>query len=153
MKGEKRELENGFIYFTLSDKYIISGQPGPEDFSLFQKAGARSVINLRNEDEQSLLDFNEALLMKEMNINYDNIPIIKEGIFQKDALESVNSILSHLKEEEKALIHCAAGQRASLALIAFLIKSKQIPKASAPLLAESLGLKRPELLVRLLEIL
>lgn len=153
MKGEKRELENGFIYFILNDKYIISGQPGPEDFSLFQKTGGFRVINLRNEDELSLLDFNESLLLKEMNINYDNIPIIQEGIFQKDALESVNSILSHLKEEEKALIHCAAGQRASLALIAFLIENKQIPKASASPLAESLGLKRPELLDHLLEIL
>ena len=65
----------------------------------------------------------------------------------------MHSILSDLKEEEKVVIHCAAGQRASVALIAFLIKSGKIAKEAAPELAENLGLKKPDMLNRLLEIL
>lgn len=148
---EKKQLENGFVYFILDGKYLISGQPSEEDFSLLKKSGPLHIINLRSKKEFS--DFNEALLMEEMNFNYDNIPIIKEGDFHKDSLENVCSILSSLKEDGKALIHCAAGQRASIALMAFLIKSGHISKKEAPEVAENLGLKKPELLNRLLEVI
>ena len=153
MKSEKKALENGFPYFILNDKYIVAGQPFAEDFPLFKKLGPFRVINLRNEQELSLLDFNEARLMEEMDINYDNIPIIKEGDFHKEGLNSVHSVLSALKEEEKVVIHCAAGQRAAIALMAFLLKSRQVSPESAPPLAENLGLKKPGMLNRLLEIL
>ena len=148
---EKKQLENGFAYFILEGKYLVSGQPSEEDFSFLRKLSPLHIINLRNKKEFS--DFNEALLMEEMSLPYDNIPIIQEGDFHKDSLESVCSILSSLKEEEKVLIHCAAGQRASIALMAFLIKSERISKKEAPEMAENLGLKKPELLNRLLEIL
>lgn len=148
---EKKHLESGFVYSILNGKYLVSGQPNQEDFSSLKKLVPLRIINLRNKKEFS--EFNEDLLMEEMNISYDNIPIIQDGDFHKSSLESVCSILSSLKEGEKALIHCAAGQRASIALVAFLIKSEQISKTEAPEMAENLGLKKPELLNRLLEIL
>ena len=78
---------------------------------------------------------------------------MQDGDFHKPSLQRAVAALSGLKEEEKALIHCAAGQRASLALTAFLMETGRISGDSAAKTAESLGLKKPELLFRMKAVL
>ena len=70
------------------------------------------------------MDFDEALLLERMSVSYDNIPIIKEGDFHKEGLENVRSILSALKEEEKAVIHCAGRPKSCCSLNGFFDKKR-----------------------------
>lgn len=153
MESKREELESGFSYIILNGKYMVSGQPDSEDFPLLKQIGPVRVINLRNEEELNSIDFNESLVAEDLSIPYDNIPIIQNGDFHIPSLKKIESLLSGLSKGEKALIHCAAGQRASVALIFFLIQTGQTSKTSAEALATDLGLKNIKLLNRLLEII
>ena len=155
MKGsdgavQTKNFPGGFSCFVWGGRFMVSGQPTDADLGLMQEkfGGPFLVINLRNANEPDP-GFDEELFVKESGGDFQNIPIVQNGDFHKPSLQQVTAALSELKEEEKALLHCAAGQRASLALTAFLMETGRIPRAKAAETAANLGLKKPELLSRM----
>ena len=150
---EQKTFSGGFSCFVYEGKYLVAGQPTEADLALLQEEfGPFLVINLRNPNEPKP-GFDEELFLKKSGGGFQNIPIVQDGDFHKPSLQRAVAALSGLKEEEKALIHCAAGQRASLALTAFLMETGRISGDSAAKTAESLGLKKPELLFRMKAVL
>ena len=68
----------------VNGKYFVSGQPNKEDFSILKKSGPFRIINLRNKKEFS--EFNEALLMEEMNLP------LKEALLVEDSIPNVSLV-------------------------------------------------------------
>ena len=91
----------------------IAGQPKPEDFAAFNKAGVKHVINLRPSKEMP--DFNEAAIVTKSGMAYYNIPIADSSDLTKENVNLLDSLLTKL-EKEKVLIHCSSGTRVAALL-------------------------------------
>ena len=151
MKIEKKQLSSGFAYFALNGKYFVSGQPAPPDIPLLKReAEITHVINVRGAGEMAALPFKPQELMEEHNIACSSIPLMENGAFLIKNLERISQILFSLKEGERALVHCAAGQRASAAVAGAHVISGAAKKEEAPELAAKLGLQKEDLIQRLL---
>lgn len=155
MKVTHKTLKTGFSYRVLDSCWAVSAQPHPEDFKGFKEQGFKQVINVRGAQELEKLNFDVAKTVKELNFQYHHIPIMKEGDLDKEALDKIHHILRATdgeKEEGKVIIHCAAGQRAAVALLAHLLQSKKTSASSIAPLAFDLGVQREEFISRVLQI-
>lgn len=86
-----------------------SGQPKPEEFSAFAKAGLKHVINLRPAQEAPELD--EAAIVIKAGMAYYNIPIAGAGDLTPDNVKQLDALLGKIGTEP-VLIHCSSGNRA-----------------------------------------
>jgi len=85
----------------------LGAQPTTEDFTSFQAAGVKTVINLRHAREQ--VDFDEAALMDELGIDYVHMPWAAPDELTDDIFEEANRLLSDA--ERPLLLHCASSNR------------------------------------------
>ena len=155
MKVTHKTLKTGFSYRLADSRWAVSAQPQPEDFKNFKDQGFQQVINVRGAQELEKLDFNISETVKELGLQYHHIPIIKAGDLDKEALNQIHQILRSddgEKDKGKTIIHCAAGQRAVVALMVHLLQSGKISSSSAAPVAFDLGLQKEELLSRVLQI-
>ena len=93
--------------------------------------------------------------MKKLNLQYHHIPVIKEGDLDKGALDKIHQILlsnGEGKAEGKTIIHCAAGQRAAVALLVHLLQSGKVSAPSVAPVAFDLGIQREELISKVLQV-
>ena len=155
MKVTHKTLETGFSYRLTDSLWAVSAQPQPADFKGFKDQGFKQVINVRGVQELEKLDFDISETVKGLNLQYHHIPIIKEGNLDKEALDQIHQTLlsgNGEKEVGKTLIHCAAGQRAAVALLVHLLQSGKVSAPSVAPLAFDLGIQREDLLSKVLEV-
>ena len=109
---------------------------------------------MRGVKELEKLDFDISETVQGLSFQYHHIPIIKEGDLNKEALDKIHKLLSSpdKKADGKTIIHCAAGQRASVALLVHLLQSGKVSAQSIAPVAFELGLQRKDLLTRILQI-
>ena len=149
----KKQLKTGFPFICYGDRFALCAQPEPEDLKEFKEESWTDVLNLRGLQELESLDFEMSELCHKLSLNYNNIPVIVDGGISKEALQTIHSLLSNSKEEKKFVIHCASGARSAMALIAHFIFSNSYKTSELPALAEQLGLSKPEMLMRLFQVM
>jgi len=141
-----RTLSTGFSLTQYGDSFCVCGQVQPEDLEELKDWDL--ILNVRNPHEMETLEFNSEELCEKLGIEYQVIPIMRDGDLSKEALEQVHSLLSSGRSK-KTVIHCAVGGRATLTLLAYLVLSKKCSLEDLPNLAQQLNFHSPQMLQRL----
>ncbi|MDF2441734.1 MAG: hypothetical protein JWN98_2718 [Abditibacteriota bacterium] len=95
----------------ISDGITVAGQPTPEDIQNYHTQGFRTIVNLRNQGEESYVA-DEERLVEGAGLNYAAIPISPQtlddiSVFRfSQALASVGG--------QPAIVHCQGGGRAGI---------------------------------------
>jgi protein tyrosine phosphatase (PTP) superfamily phosphohydrolase (DUF442 family) len=108
--------------FFVAGSFFFSGQPDEEAFKWLATQGVTLVINLRTNEEMEKLKeiFDEPKLVKELSMNYVQIPLGGESNYYPEATDQLAEALAH--HQGKALIHCFSARRVSYLWIAYLVK-------------------------------
>jgi protein tyrosine phosphatase (PTP) superfamily phosphohydrolase (DUF442 family) len=106
----KNTLEGIYNYLVINETITTSGQPSESQFSLIRDAGYTSVINLTPHNADNALK-NEDELVKNLSLNYINIPVDFKNPTNDDFIKFVESMKNSSKE--KTWVHCAANMRVS----------------------------------------
>jgi uncharacterized protein (TIGR01244 family) len=116
-----------------------AGQPKPDAFAAFTKAGVAHVINLRPRQETPELD--EASIVAKAGMTYYNIPIAGASDLTRDNVKQLDALLVKFGNEP-VLIHCSSGNRvgALMALRAAWLHNASIDEAIKT--GESYGLTK-----------
>ncbi len=85
-----------------------AGQPEPESFSEFSKAGVKHIINLRPPAETPNL--NEAAIVTKAGMAYYNVPISGTSDLTRDNVLLVDKLLRKIGDES-VLLHCSSSNR------------------------------------------
>ena len=148
----KKQLATAFSFVCYGDRFALCGQPQEEDLKEFKTKSWTNVLNLRNQKELDSLDFEMSDLCQKLGLDYNHIPVIVNGDIDKEALKKIHDLFSDSNQEKRFVIHCASGTRSILALMAHFLFSNSHKRDELPSLAEALGLKQPQILARLLQV-
>ena len=146
----KKQLSSGLSFICYQNRWILCGQPQREDLKEFQNLGWNSILNLRNQEELKNVDFNMPRSCEELSLEYNHIPIIMNGEFNKPVLERIHDLLNS-PIDKKTVIHCASGKRSVLALVAHLFFLNEGKKEELNNLAQQFGFDSPQMLANLYE--
>ncbi len=103
--------------------FCIASQPSPEAIRGFADAGATVVISLRTDDEMEDLDFDQAALCHELGMEYVHIPLGgPDRIYTRQSVDAFADALE--RHDNKAVIHCASGGRATYMWVAYLVEHR-----------------------------
>ena len=123
-KTSKVEVIKDFKYLYRFQNFYIGGQPTLEELQWHRSQGVKKIINLRSETEIiefSESGYNEKINAQKMGFVYYSIPV--DG--NKDYTpEKLDTLLSTINKDEKVLIHCLTGGRATTFFMGYLIKDK-----------------------------
>jgi protein tyrosine phosphatase (PTP) superfamily phosphohydrolase (DUF442 family) len=123
----------------------ISSQPDAETFAIARKRGVSRVINLRDPAES---EWDEENTAEQAGLGYYNVPIAGKGqSFNADAINQISALVKQHKDE-KILLHCSSGNRASAWLAIHLVKDHEFSTDNAISLAKQTGLTSPVIEVR-----
>jgi protein tyrosine phosphatase (PTP) superfamily phosphohydrolase (DUF442 family) len=118
----------------------ISSQPDFETLDIARKNGVELVLNLRDPSEYI---WDEKIAAQQSGLIYYNIPISASGeAFNPDAIKQISALVQQHKDQ-KILLHCSSGNRASAWLAIHLIKDHNMPSDRAISLAKQAGLTSP----------
>ncbi len=93
-------------YYRVRPDVATAGQPSDEALADIQKAGFKTIINLRTEEEGSLL---EKPKVEALGLEYHNIPVGSEGI-SKEQVALFEKILGDAGSRP-VFVHCASSNR------------------------------------------
>ena len=114
------DFKNLFSY----QNFYLGGHQTLEELQWLKSQGVNKIINLRSERENkeySEFAYNEESNAKALGFEYFSVPV--DGL--KDYTpEKLDELIKHINANEKVLIHCASGGRATDFFMAYLIKSK-----------------------------
>jgi protein tyrosine phosphatase (PTP) superfamily phosphohydrolase (DUF442 family) len=106
------------------DRVIIAGQPTESEIRSLSRRGISHVVNVRSPEEmndKTQVNFDEAKLVQELNITYDNLPISGDKYpFRPEVLEAFAKIMHASKDS--VLLHCKVGGRAQWLYAAYEVK-------------------------------
>jgi protein tyrosine phosphatase (PTP) superfamily phosphohydrolase (DUF442 family) len=106
------------------DRVIIAGQPTESEIRSLPQRGISHVVNVRSPEEMNdstQVNFDEAKLVQEIHIAYDNLPISGEKYpYRPEVLEAFAKIMQASKDS--VLLHCKAGVRARWLYAAYEVK-------------------------------
>jgi uncharacterized protein (TIGR01244 family) len=88
---------------------LSGGQPTPEQIESASRAGFRTVINLRSEQEQGFEW--EAEAVEELGMRYVWIPVAGKDGLSHDNVGRLDAALGEALERGPVLLHCASGNR------------------------------------------
>jgi len=111
-----------------SSTLYVSGQPKPEAFAEFARAGVKNVISLRPPQETP--GFDEAKVVSKAGMAYYNIPIRGADDLTRDNVMQLDTLLKKIGSEP-VLIHCSSSNRvgALMALRAAWVQKASIEEA------------------------
>ena len=104
---------------AVNDRLLIGPQPQLADFQELESAGVQRVINFRTPEEMKKLPFREEQELAALGIDYVEIPVGGGKYAYSPA--QLASLTEALRGDEKTLLHCASGQRASVIAVAYLV--------------------------------
>jgi protein tyrosine phosphatase (PTP) superfamily phosphohydrolase (DUF442 family) len=106
------------------DRVIIASQPTETEIRSLAQRGITHVINVRSPEEMNdntQINFDEAKLLQEQNILYENLPIGGEKYpFRPEVLETFATSMKLSKDS--VLLHCKVGGRARWLYAAYEVK-------------------------------
>lgn len=116
--------------------FIIQGAPTPATFARLKAQGITQVFNLRTPAEG---DFTfEVEGAKAAGAAYHACPIAHP--IQAEAVDAFRAGMRSLPKGARVLVHCATGNRAAAALMAYWTLDQGMPLPEAKALAEKSGL-------------
>jgi len=104
---------------AVNHRLLIGPQPQLNDFQGLKLGGVQRVINFRTPDEMKKLPFRENEELAKLGIDYVEIPVGGSKYAYSPA--QLKSLTEALNGDEKTLLHCASGQRASVIAVAYLV--------------------------------
>jgi uncharacterized protein (TIGR01244 family) len=124
---------------------LVGGQPTPAQLEAIHRAGYRTVVSLRAEDERG--DEGERATVERLGMAFVSIPVRGAADLTEENARKLGEALDK-PDALPAVVHCATGQRASpmLGLEAFVVD--RVSAAAAIELAKSLGMKKHEAALR-----
>lgn len=118
----------------------ISSQPDAVSLDIAVEKGVETVINLRNPEEFS---WDEKKAVHQAGLNYYNIPLSSsDESFDPVAINQISALIQ-AHHDQKILVHCSSGNRASAWLAIHLATDHNIPSDSAIRLAKHAGMTSP----------
>ncbi len=93
-------------YYRVRPDVATAGQPSDEALADIRKAGFKTIVNLRTEEEGSLL---EKPKVEALGLEYRNIPIGSDGI-SKEQVALFEKILGD-PASRPVFVHCAVSNR------------------------------------------
>ena len=106
------------------DRVIIAGQPTEAEIRSLARRGISHVVNVRTPEEMkesTEINFDEAKLLQEENITYENLPIRGEKYpYRPEVLETFAHVMKASKDS--VLLHCKSGGRARWLYAAYEVK-------------------------------
>lgn len=123
-------------YYRVRPDIATAGQPSDEALADIKKAGFKTVINLRTEEEGSL---EEKPKVEALGLEYHNIPIGSDGI-NKEHVALFEKILGDSKTHP-VFIHCASSNRVGAMWFIHEVLGEGKDEASALEEARKAGLK------------
>ena len=119
--------------------FVVQGAPTPATFAALKAAGITQVFNLRTDAEG---DFSfEAAGARNAGAAYGRCPMGHEP--GAEALDAFRARLRALPQGARILVHCASGNRAAAALMAYWTLDQGMPLLEARDLARKAGMKNP----------
>jgi protein tyrosine phosphatase (PTP) superfamily phosphohydrolase (DUF442 family) len=136
---------------VVSVKHLyFSEQPDAATLIEARDRGVGVVINLR---EPSELDWDEARAATDSGLTYYNVPIAAAGSsFDAATMEEI-SMLVQKHQDQKILLHCSSGNRASAWLAIHLVNDHGMGVEPSISLARKIGLTKPVIEARVREYL
>lgn len=125
------------------DGLTAAGQPDQHQFALIAEAGYLAVVDLRGENEDRGLD--EAAVLRELGIDYVELPLSSPEAINRDNARLLDEILSAY--DGPVLVHCGSGNRVG-ALLALRESLRGADDAAALAYGKSAGLTGLEPVVR-----
>jgi len=124
---------------------LVGGQPTAEQLKAIRRAGYRTVVSLRAEDERG--DEGERATVERLGMTFVSIPVRGPADLTEENARKLGEALDK-PDALPAVVHCATGQRTSalLGLEAFVVD--RVSAAAAIELAKSLGMKKHEAALR-----
>lgn len=123
---EKLDRDDFFVVVADVGAMHIAGQPSESAFREFAANGVTTVINLRTQpemDNRNQVPFDEAELLKELNVNYVHIPL--GGPDTPYTPAAIDQFAKAVEEADgDILFHCTVAWRASHLWAAYLVKHK-----------------------------
>jgi len=123
---------------SLNNWLYMAGQPDQATIAGLQDAGFEVVINIRGRDE---VKFDEKRLVEENGMAYYNVPLLKDGQMQEQAVLDILKVVE-ANRDRKILFHCSSGNRIAAWFAAHLIRDKGYEKEAAITLAKQAGLSK-----------
>ncbi len=116
----------------------MAGQPDQKTIAGLQDKGFEVVINIRGRDE---VKFDEKTLVEESGMAYYNVPLLKDGAIQEQAVGDILAVVLE-NRGKKILFHCSSGNRIAAWFAAHLIRDHGHDKEAAITLAKQAGLTK-----------
>ena len=123
-------------YYRVRPDVATAGQPNDQALADIQKAGFKTIINLRTEQEGSL---EEKPKVEALGLEYHNIPIGSDGI-SKEQVALFEKILGDSKTHP-VFVHCASSNRVGAMWFIHQVLGEGKDEASALEEAKKAGLK------------
>lgn len=99
------ELPNGI---TLYDGVVTGGQPDREALEVAQRAGYRTVVSLRVDDEAG--SEGEAELVDDLGMRFVSIPVDGAEGLTRENVQAMHDVLSD-PDARPMILHCGSGNR------------------------------------------
>lgn len=96
------------------DGVLSGGQPGQEQIEAAARAGFRTVINMRGEDEPGFEWEHEAV--EGLGMKYVLLPVTGKDSLTREKIERFGATLREAREDGPVLLHCASGNRIGVVL-------------------------------------
>lgn len=90
-----------------SNQIYLAGQPVQQDFELVQKAGVKTILNLRPLSEQR---WDEGAYLKMLELNYINVPFRAPDTLTPEVFDQCRKILND-NSKHPLVVHCASANR------------------------------------------
>lgn len=123
---------------TLGGVFLAS-QPAAEDFKMAQAGGIKTVINLRKPSET---DWNEQEFIKELGLDYHNVPFQTPDELTDEVFDEVRGLLAQ-DESKPILLHCSSANRVGAVWLAHRVLDGGLSYEDALAEAKTVGLKLP----------
>jgi uncharacterized protein (TIGR01244 family) len=121
----------------------FSAQPSTKDWASLKEQGFKTVINLREPNEENYDEKIEKKILKRQGITYINIPTPKKNPVTDRFIDDVTTAVKKNRPNGKVLIHCSSGNRVGMWLGGHFHKDHGLSKKESLELAQKLGLNKP----------
>ncbi len=123
---------------------FLAGQPTPEGFAEAQKAGVRTVVNLRAANE---LNWDEKATVVELGMQYVHVPVASADALTDDVFQQMRQLLKD-KTKRPMLVHCFSAGRVGATWLAHRVLDDGLTVEAAVAEAKTIGLKKEEYIAK-----
>ncbi len=128
---------------TPSEDVLFGGQPDSGQIEAMARAGFRTVLDLRREEEPR--GFDEARLVADAGLEYLALPVGSDTLQDPVTFERFFEL--YREAERPLLVHCASGNRVGALYYAYLVAEQGLEREEALDQARQQGLRSDALVV------